>query len=202
MNKRFLAFFLILSVLFSIFSLGNFESNSMAASKRLRINVNNINMTVGQTFKLRVYNMKKNYTAKYKASNPDLVRIEKNGKKGKLAKITALAVGKVTIKVTIKKKNKKKKTIKCRIKIGPTAVSIKFMKRYYHVQLGEQLKLDLLLKPNTSIEQPVFESADKSILTISGQGVVTPVSPGVTTVTATLLSSGQKSVCTILVEEA
>lgn len=187
-----LAFALVFSFVFS----GN---TVWASSKKPKLNVKKLNMTVGGTFQIRVYNMKKKYKVTYVSSNVDVATVKVDSTNKKRASISALSVGSSTITVTIKKAKKVVRTLKCKVKVSPSAVSIKFMKRQAKLDIGEKMRLETIIKPNTSMEQPVYESDDPDIATVNSRGLITGISPGTVTITATLLSCDITTTCIITV---
>ena len=115
------------------------------------------------------------------------------------ASVSALAIGSSVITVTVKKGKKVVRNLKCRVRVSPNAVSIKFMKNQVSVPLSQRTRLETIIKPNTSAERPVFESSDESIAIVNSRGVVMGVSPGTVTITATLLSRNLTASCVITV---
>lgn len=195
-SRRLLALLLTLS-----FSLALPPISLQAAVKKPKLNIKKLEMAVGDTFQLRIYNMKKKQKATYVSSDPNVVSLEKNTANKKRVKITANAVGSANINVTIKKGQKTVRQLKCRIKVSPNAVSIKFTKKLITLNVNEQCQLDPIIKPVTSTEQPVFESDDTEVATVSCRGTVTALSPGITTIRATLLSTNQTAECKIVVKD-
>ena len=194
--KVFLALILVLS-----FSLTLPPISLQAAVKKPKLNIKKLEMSVGDTFQLRIYNMKKKQKASFVSSDTNICSLEKNAAGKKRVKITANAVGSATIHVTIKKGQKTVRQLKCRVKISPNAVSIRFTKKLVTLNTAEQRQLEPIIKPVTSTEQPVFESDDTEVATVSCRGVVTALSPGITTIRATLLSTNQTAECKIVVKE-
>ena len=119
-----LAFALVFSSIFS-------GTSALAAPQKSKpkLNVKKLNMTVGSTFQIRVYNMKKKQKVTYTTSKPDIITIKADPTNAKRASITALSVGSATITVTVRKGKKTIRTLKCKVKVSPNAVGIKFMKR-------------------------------------------------------------------------
>ncbi len=93
------------------------------------------------------------------------------------------------------------KRLKCRVKVTLNAVGIKFTKKNIRLETDEQIRLETIIKPSSSTEKPVFESDDTDVATVSSKGVVTAVSPGIVTITATLLSCNLTATCTVVVED-
>lgn len=195
MRKRIALLFLFALVLTSVWT----ESYAQAAQKKPKLNVKKLNMTVGNTFQMRVYNMKKNHKVTYTSSKPAIATVKSLNPRGKRANINALAVGTTTVTATIRKGRKLVRVLKCKVKVSPNAICIKFMLRKSKIHVDRKMRLETIIKPNTSEEQPVFESSDPSIAFVNSRGVVTGISPGTVTITATLLSCDLTTSCTITV---
>ena len=172
---------------------------AQAAPKKIKLNVKKLNLTVGSDYQLRVYNLKKKQKVTFSSSKPAVVSLQENSQSKKKVTIRAMAIGSSTITATVKKGKKARKILKCKVKVSPSAVSIKFLKRQATVCVGQRLRLDTIIKPNTSLEQPVYESNDPDIATVNCRGIVTAISPGTVTITATLLSCNISTRCQIKV---
>lgn len=183
-----LAFYLLLS-----------DSVAFAAPKKLKLNVKKLNLTVGSNYQLRVYNLKKNQKISFSSSNPKVVSLQTNTSTMKKVTVNALAIGNSTITATIKRVKKAPKILKCKVRVSPNAVGIKFMKRYVKIGINEKFRLETVVKPNTSLEHPIFESDNPNIATVNSRGIVTAIAPGKANITATLLSSNISTNCTITV---
>ena len=196
--KKKVALLLVFALVFSSFFSG---SAALAAPQKMKhkLNVKKLNMTVGSTFQVRVYNMKKRQKVTYSASKPDIITIKADAPNTKRASITALSVGSATVTATIRKGKKTLRTLKCKIKVSPNAVGIKFMRREARVHVGNKTRLETSIKPITSEEKPVFTSDDSSIATVNSRRIVTGISPGTVTIMATLLSCDLSASCTITV---
>lgn len=197
MKKKILSL-LVFSLVFSSLLIG---SSALSAPKKPipKLNVKKLNMTVGSTFQIRVYNLKKNQKVTYTSSRSDTAAVTTEYTNGKRAHITAFAIGSTTITATVYNGKKKGRSLKCKVKVSPNAVGLKFMKRQTTIQAGQKIRLETIIKPNTSEEKPIFESQDPSIATVNSRGIVTGVSPGTVTITATLLSCDLSTSCTITV---
>lgn len=187
----------LLAFVFLAFSILAPYSPAQGAVKKPKLNVKKLNMTLGNEFRLRVYNLKKKYTVTYTSSDAETVSVDSTTTKGKTVMIKALSTGSATITATVRKGKKLIRKLKCRVKIAPVAFSIKFPKRTVRINLSERFRLDPIIKPNTSTEQPIFESDNPSIAAVSCHGVITALAPGKATITATLLSSGIMATCTV-----
>lgn len=193
--KRKVALLLAFALVFSFV----FSESTVLAAKRPKLNVKKLNMTVGSTFQLRLYNMKKKQKVTYASSDTDVVAIKADSFNKKRATISALCVGSSTITATVRRGKRVVRTLKCKVRVSPSAVSIKFMKRQARVVVGRKMRLETIIKPNTSMERPVFESDDPNIAIVNSRGLITGISPGTVTITATLLSCDISSTCTVTV---
>lgn len=199
--KRKTSLLLVFVLIFSI-ALGLFDSTvSNAAVKKPKLNMKKLDMTINSTFTLRAYNLKKKQKVTYVSSNPDIATVEAKGKIGKKATVTAISVGNCTINATVKKGKKVVRRLKCKIKVSPSPIGIKFLRKKVSMHPDDKLLLKTIIKPNTSLEQPIFESDNVEVATINSRGVVMAVGPGTATITATLLSTGQTATCTVTVRE-
>lgn len=176
-------------------------SSSLAAAKKPKLNMKKLNMTVGNSFRLRVYNLKKKQKVTYTSSNTSVAIIKNTATRGKRASIKAQGIGSATITATVRKKKKVIRRLKCRVKVSPNGVCLKFFKRTVHMKVDTRFRVEPIIKPNTSTEEPIYESNNPQVATINSRGVITALAPGTANITATLLSSNQKAVCTIIVSE-
>lgn len=174
-------------------------SSAQAAIKKPKLNVKKLNMTIGNEFRLRVYNLKKRRRVTFTSSNENVVSINNVSPKGKSATISTLSIGSAVVNATVynSKTNKIVRRLKCRVRVSPNAFSIKFTRRKVRMNVSERIHLEYIIKPNASTEQPVFECDNPEIASVSCHGVVTALSPGKATITATLLSSGITATCTV-----
>ena len=124
MKKKILSL-LVFSLVFSSLLIG---SSALSAPKKPipKLNVKKLNMTVGSNYQLRVYNLKKKQKATYTSSNPTVISFEKEGASTKYTTINALSVGSSVITATVKKGSKTIRVLKCKVKVCPSAVGIKF----------------------------------------------------------------------------
>ena len=78
---------------------------------------------------------------------------------------------------------------------------LKFFKKNVLLTEGQSFLLTPVIKPNTSNEQPLFDSDDPEIASVTRRGLLTALNPGSAKIRATLLSTGQTAVCTVYVRE-
>lgn len=192
MKKKFTSLLVFVLLISMVLPAGT----SFAAGKKPKLNMKKLNMTVGSTFSLRVYNAKKRHKITFTSSKPSIATVKTETQN---ASVSALAIGSSVITVTVKKGKKVIRNLKCRVRVSPNAVSIKFMKNQVSVPRSQRTRLETIIKPNTSAERPVFESSDESIAIVNSRGVVMGVSPGTVTITATLLSRNLTASCVVTV---
>lgn len=177
-------------------------STVMAASKKPKLNVTKLDMTLGNTYHLRIYNMKKKFKATFTTTDPSVIALKSVAANKKKALLAAVGVGSAKIRVKVVRPNKPNLTLKCTVKVSPKAVSIKFARRKVSIFVGESYKNEAILKPSTSTEQPLFQSSDPLVAHVSPVGVITGISPGTATITATLLSSNLTAEYTVVVRHS
>lgn len=192
MKKKFTSLLVFVLLISMVLPAGT----SFAAGKKPKLNMKKLNMTVGSSFSLRVYNAKKKHKITFTSSKPSIATVKTETQN---ASVSALAIGSSVITVTVKKGKKVVRNLKCRVRVSPNAVSIKFMKNQVSVPLSQRTRLETIIKPNTSAERPVFESSDESNAIVNSRGVVMGVSPGTVTITATLLSRNLTASCVVTV---
>lgn len=181
--RIFLLFFCIM-----VGSLLLIKTDSQAAPAKPRLNVSKLNMTKSGKFTMRVYNAKKKHNVSFSSSDKNVVDVYYQKSKLRKAKIKAINVGTATITVTIKNKRRVVTRLRCEVKVGPQAVSIKFLKSDVMLSPGESLNLRPILKPNTSVEIPDYSSSNPEVASVNSRGKVIALTPGITEITATLLT--------------
>lgn len=187
---------------FFIFSLAIFVQSETAscAPKKTKLNVKKLKLSKGNSYTLRVYNLKKKQTIQFISDDTSIVTVAEHGRRAKKVTITAVGIGNSTIRANIySRKGKLVRSLKTRVHVTPYAISIKFATKKVKLNVDDTLKLPVIIKPNTSEEIPIFETSDADIVTVNSRGIITGVAPGQATITATLLSSGQKVQCQIQV---
>lgn len=169
-------------------------------AKKTKLNVRKLTLTKNDTYTLRVYNLKKKFTVQFVSDDESIASVGEDSARSKSAEITAVNVGKTTIRAHIfNRRAKLVRTLKTNIKVTPYAISIKFQQKKVKLNLNDAMKLPVLIKPSTSQEIPLYKSSNPDIVTVNSKGIITAIAPGNATITATLLSSGQKAVCTVSV---
>ena len=173
------------------------------APKKTKLNIKKLTLTKNDTYTLRIYNSKKKQTVNFVSDDPNIVSVKENASNGKSAVVTAVNIGTTCVRAHIYiRKSKLVRTLKTTIRVAPLAVSIKFAQRKIHLNVSDTMKLSVLIKPNLSQELPLFKSSNDDVVTVNSKGIITAIAPGHATLTATLLSSGQKVKCDVYVHEA
>lgn len=185
-------FFFCLSLLLA-------PNTGVCASKKPKMNVKKLSLSKNTSYTLRVYNVKKNYTVSFASSDTSVVTVSK-ATKSKNTIVTAANIGTATVQANIyNRKGRLVRTLKTNVTVTPYAISIKFTHKKVKLNVGNTLKLSIITKPNTSQEIPLFSSSDSNVVTINSKGVITGIAPGDATITATLLSNGQKTSCRVYI---
>lgn len=202
MKQKILFFILSFLLIFS-FSVVSESAVGNCTSKKTKMNVKKLKLVKNETYTLRVYNLRKKQTVKFTSDNEDVIAVSTNPARPKNATITAVNIGSANVSATIYNRNGKSvRTLKTNVKVSPFAISIKFTDQKVKLNVSDVIKLPVIIKPNISQEIPLYESSDTDVVTVNSKGVITAVSPGNATITATLLSSGQKASCSIHVVPA
>ncbi len=198
MKKRIL--FLLILLLFVTMVLGSPEIYAAKKQTQVRLNVQNLSLTKGNQYKLRVYNAKKNYKIYFTSSNGNIVSIGSKRPKGRKVQISAENIGTATIDVKIKVKKRVVALLSCQIEVTPPAISIKFSRRKLEMVSGDSLTLRIITKPSSANVQPIFESSNTGVVQVNAKGRVCAMALGEAIVTATL-PTGQKTQCRITVTD-
>ena len=133
-----------------------------------------------------------NKTLTWTSSNPNVAKVDKNGK------VTALKNGTATI--TCKSANGKKAT--CSVTVRKISVTdIELDKRSVLVDQGATFSIVAIITPGNATNQKVtWKSSDTSVAKVSSSGKVTAIAPGVCQITATTADGGFTAVCMIQVK--
>lgn len=170
------------------------------AAQKPKLNVKKLDMTLGTSFQLKTYNMKKKYKITFRSLDDSIASIASADDQSRSAMIQAQGIGSTSIRVIVKRPKKEKLVLRCRIRVTPPAVSIKFNKKKIQLKLGQRRQTDIIIKPSASTERPIYESTDPSVVTVNPFGVLTAVAPGTATIRATILSTNRVAICTVTVQ--
>lgn len=169
------------------------------AAQKPKLNVKKLDMTLGTTFQLQTYNMKKKHRITFRSLDDSVASVASVDDNSRSAVIQAQGIGTTAIKVIVRRPQKNKLILRCRINVTPQAVSIKFIKKKLQLKPGQRYQTDIIIKPSASTERPIYESSDSSVASINPFGLITAVSPGTVTIRATALSTNQVATCTVVV---
>ena len=147
-----------------------------------KLNKENLDMYIGQTFTLEGEIGKANVDCSFKSSNSKVVSVDKKGK------LTAKKAGKATITATAAKKQG---TATCTVTVHPKPkkVSIK-QGSSKTLNIGDSLALSITYAPKDALAKVTWKSSDKKVATVSSDGTVTAKKEGTATITAKV--SGMK----------
>ena len=158
-----------------------------------KLNVTSKSMVKDSTYALRVYNLTENHKVSYKSSDSKVVSVSR------LGVLTAKDIGNATITVSLKDTSTGTSSILiCDVTVGTSAVSIKLSLKEVTLQVGKKTTLQTILKPNTTIENPIFGSLNKEVAAVSADGTVTGKSVGETVIYA-LIGNGKYAECVVTV---
>lgn len=165
-----------------------------AVAKTPRLNVKNLSMKKGSSYKLRIYNMDSDYTVNFNSSDSSVVTIKAFSSS---AKLKAKSSGTAIIKATITDDdNQIIASLNCNVTVTPPAVSAKFIKKKVILSPGQTRKLKISLKPSTAYEQLRFTSDNPDIVSISSNGTITAYTEG-STVVRVSIQNGKGGICKV-----
>lgn len=200
MQKKYPLFRRVILLIFALSIAGSLFTGDIshaAISKSPRLNIKNLSLTKNRTYKLRVYNIGREYSVSFQSSDTDIAII-KSIKKNSCT-IKAKSSGQSVITATVNDENDEVVSeLKCNVTVTPPAVSVKFCKKKLKLAVGQVRKVKVSKKPLNSFEQPRFSSDDPSIASISSNGTVTAHAAGKTIIRASI-ANGKGSVCKITV---
>lgn len=171
-------------------------SNDIQAAviKTPKLNVKNLSMKKNSSYKLRVYNMDRDYSVTFSTSDSSVVTIKAFSTSARLkAKASGTAI--VTATVT-DDEDQIINQLDCRVTVTPPAISAKFVKKRVTLSPGQSRKLKISLKPSTAFEQLRYTSDNPDIVSISSNGTVTANSVG-STVVRVSIENGKGGSCKI-----
>ena len=154
-----------------------------------KLNATEVSLVTDDTFNLKVFNLAENQKVYFKSDDDSIASV-------------SLKVGTANITVTLKEKSvKEDKVFKCKVYVGPPAISIRLTLREVTLEVGKRKTLQAILKPNTTAEIGMFTSKDPDIVAVSVSGKVLAKKVGKTTIVSSI-ANGKYDICTINVVEA
>ena len=152
-------------------------------------------MVTDDEFTLKVYNLTENQSLQFKSDDSSIVSVSKSGK------LSALKVGETTITVTLKGAPQNASPLKCKVYVGPPAISVRLTLSELTIEVGKKKSLQVILKPNTTAESAVFTSIDPDVVAVSATGKLIAKAPGKTYVMSAI-NNGRYDLCLVTVVEA
>ena len=158
---------------------------------RIILNETDISLGASQSFQLKptsVPELTSSQTFMWSSSNESVATVNETGL------VTAVSVGETSITATCGKAS-----ATCNVTVKPIlATSITLDKETLELTIGKNETLKATVEPeNTTDKTIVWSSSDEDIAIVSEEGVVTAVSFGTTTITATY--EGKAAICTVTV---
>ena len=149
---------------------------------------------------LTVFKVPDNSDISYKSSDESILTVMPG--ENNTCEYTGVGVGTATITIKIQEPVflfvTNTYTLKLKVEVTPKAVSIKFRKTKYKLNIGESRKLQYTLRPSITDEIPKFESSDNDIISVSSKGKIYAKAKGTAYITATI-SNGNYDTCKITV---
>lgn len=149
---------------------------------------------------LSVNNMAKKWTAYFESSDESILKITKSTSSS--CEYRGVRPGTAEIRVKVSKPGflfvPNNVYLHCDVTVSPKAVSIKFTKKKYKLNIGTKKKLKLTTRPSISKEKATFESSDTEIVEIDTNGRIYAKSIGTVTITAKI-SNGKTAKCKVIV---
>lgn len=161
-----------------------------------KLNATEVSLVTDDTFNLKVFNLTENQKVHFKSDDDSIASVST------LGAISALKVGETTITVTLKEKLvKEDKVFKCKVYVGPPAISIRLTLSEVTLEVGKRKTLQAILKPNTTAETGMFTSLDSDIATVSAGGKILAKKVGKTVIVSSI-ANGRYDICIVNVVEA
>lgn len=149
---------------------------------------------------LTVFKVPDDSDISYKSSDESILTV--NPGENNTCEYTGVSVGTATITIKIQEPVflfvTNTYTLKLEVEVTPKAVSVKFRKTKYKLNIGESRKLQYTLRPSITDEVPQFESSDNDIVSVSSKGKIYAKAKGTAYITATILN-GNYDTCKITI---
>ena len=190
--KRLITLSLVLILSIALPLPGTITKARAEETATIKLNVNSQSIVKGKSFSLYVYNLCEGQTVSFESDSPETASVNETGL------VTANAVGTATITVTVKEEAKTVTTLFCKITVGPAAISVHFSNLELHMISGQKAKIERILQPISTVEQPKFSSYNSKIASVSAGGRVTARAEGSTYIFAQI-DNGRFAVCKVFV---
>ncbi len=203
----------MITMMVAAFSIITCQTESSARKAKFSLSKKKCTLRVGKTFKLKVKGIpsKKKKRVTFKTRNKKVATVSKKGvvkgKKAGKTTITAKLRGtkkKATCKITVIKKKSKPKPkppVKPPVPSTIAVTSVTLDKNALTVYAGRTETLAASVAPANATNKAItWNSSNKKIASVNN-GVVTGVSKGSATITATNPASGKSASCTVTVKD-
>ena len=161
-----------------------------------KLNAIEVSLVTDDTFNLKVFNLTESQKVYFKSDDDSIASVST------LGAISALKVGETTVTATIKDKSvKEDKVFKCKVYVGPPAISIRLTLSEVTLEVGKRKTLQAILKPNTTAETGMFTSYDPEVATVSASGKILAKKVGKTIIVSSI-ANGKYDICIVNVVEA
>ena len=161
-----------------------------------KLNAIEVSLVTDDTFNLKVFNLTESQKVYFKSDDDSIASVST------LGAISALKVGETTVTATIKDKSvKEDKVFKCKVYVGPPAISIRLTLSEITLEVGKRKTLQAILKPNTTAETGLFTSYDPEVATVSASGKILAKKAGKTIIVSSI-ANGRYDYCIVNVVEA
>jgi len=167
------------------------EVSTESESSKPKLNVTDFSMVTDDNFTIKVFNVTEGQKISFKSSDEDIAEVNKTGR------VTAKKVGEAIITVSLDGD----KTFKCKVTVGPPAISVKLTLSNLTLEVGSRKTLQTIIKPNTSTEVPVFSSTDPDVVAVTSSGKVVAKSTGKAYIISEI-ANGKYDMCLVTVVKA
>ncbi len=178
-------------------------SSEKKIRKNFELSASEISLKTGQTQRLELKDLEEKdigeYTVTWASSQPSVATVDEQGV------VTAVAVGTATVTATVTaEKGEAEFPCAVTVTLNDTPLSsIAFNTNVYSLGSGQTLNLndEVVFYPSDAGNKTLsWKSSNESIATVNN-GIVTPVSQGVTTITATAADNSVSASCMIQVSK-
>lgn len=174
---------------FSVSAITVIEKGAVISEKNITLNVGESKLLGVTVYPLDSTDKRITWTS----SNPSVATVSANGT------VKAVSAGNAVITAQAAIGGVEGK---CTVKVIIPTTGVKINKKIAKVAVGETVSLKATVSPsNASIKKVTWKSSDKTVATVK-KGVVTGVSAGTVTITATTKNGKKKATCTVTVKPA
>jgi hypothetical protein len=163
-----------------------------------KLNLKSVSIVKEKTFALKVYNLKIGQTVQFASDDRKIVAVFAASSINGSCELIGIDFGTTTVTVTVRENGKIVAKLTCDVVVGPSAISVKFLKNAITLNVNQKYLLRTLLQPYNTVEEVKFVSLDSKIAKVSANGTVTAVSSGSTVIYA-LLDNQKFDTCAISV---